>query len=108
MQDFELRFFMTNPDVSRSRGVYGIAVAAELVGVGEQALRLYQRKGLIEPDRTAGGTRRYSDDDLGIIRRVVELLKSGVNLTGARHVLELEAANRLLQSQLDELKRHQA
>jgi len=86
-----------------SRGVYGITVAAELVGAGEQALRLYERKGLLAPSRTAGGTRRYSDDDLTIARRVVELLDAGVNLVGARHVLELEAANRLLRSQLDKL-----
>ncbi|MBX3099690.1 MAG: MerR family transcriptional regulator [Salinibacterium sp.] len=91
-------------DIAGSRGVYGIAVAAELVGVGEQALRLYERKGLLEPDRTSGGTRRYSEDDLGTLRRVSELLRAGVNLTGARHVLELEAANRLLQTQLDDLK----
>jgi DNA-binding transcriptional MerR regulator len=83
--------------------VYGITVAAELVGAGEQALLLYERKGLLAPSRTAGGTRRYSDDDLTIARRVVELLDAGVNLVGARHVLELEAANRLLRSQLDKL-----
>jgi DNA-binding transcriptional MerR regulator len=82
--------------------VYGIAVAAELVGVGEQTLRLYERKGLLEPSRTAGGTRRYSDDDLSILRRVIELLDAGVNLVGARHVLALEAANRLLRAELDE------
>ncbi len=90
-------------DASSSRGVYGISVAAELLGVGEQALRLYERKGLLEPSRTSGGTRRYSEDDLSIVRRVVELLDAGVNLTGARHVIELEAANRLLRSRLDEL-----
>jgi len=89
-------------DPSSARGVYGIAVAAELVGVGEQTLRLYERKGLLEPSRTAGGTRRYSDDDLSILRRVVELLDAGVNLVGARHVLALEAANRLLRAELDE------
>lgn len=96
---------MKNPtaDESSSRGVYGIAVAAELVGSGEQALRLYERKGLLEPSRTPGGTRRYSDDDLGVLRRVIELLDSGVNIIGARHILELEAANRALRSQLDEL-----
>ncbi|GAA2240129.1 MerR family transcriptional regulator [Rarobacter faecitabidus] len=87
-----------------SRGVYSIAVAAELVGLGEQALRLYERKGLIAPSRTTGGTRRYSEDDLTVLRRVIELRDAGVNLAGARHVLELESANRLLQSQLDELR----
>ncbi|MEJ1922347.1 MerR family transcriptional regulator [Microbacterium sp. KHB019] len=85
-----------------ARGVYGITVAAELVGVGEQTLRLYERKGLLEPSRTPGGTRRYSEDDLSTLRRVIELLDAGVNLVGARHVLALEAANRLLRAQLDE------
>ena len=94
-------------DADSSRGVYGIAVAAELVGAGEQALRLYERKGLLAPSRTAGGTRRYSDDDLAIVRRVIELLDAGVNLVGARHVLELEAANRVLRAQLDEGTEHQ-
>jgi DNA-binding transcriptional MerR regulator len=89
---------------AKSRGVYGIAVAAELVGVGEQALRLYERKGLLEPSRTSGGTRRYSENDLTILRRIIELLDAGVNLAGARHVLELEAANRLLNAQLDEFR----
>lgn len=90
------------PEPSRARGVYSIAVAAELVGVGEQTLRLYERKGLLEPSRTAGGTRRYSEDDLSILRRVVELLDAGVNLVGARHVLALETTNRLLRAQLEE------
>lgn len=86
---------------SRARGVYGIAVAAELVGVGEQALRLYERKGLVDPGRTPGGTRRYSENDLSTLRRVVELLDTGVNLAGARQVLALEADNRLLRAQLE-------
>jgi DNA-binding transcriptional MerR regulator len=86
-----------------SRGVYGITVAAELVGLGEQTLRLYERKGLLEPSRTAGGTRRYSEDDLTVLRRVIELIDAGVNLVGARLVLELEAANERLQSQIDDL-----
>lgn len=88
-------------DPAGSRGVYGITVAAELVGVGEQTLRLYERRGLVEPSRTPGGTRRYSEDDLAVLRRVIELLAEGVNLAGARRVLALEAANRRLQSQLD-------
>ncbi len=104
MQVVEDKLSMDNAAVSSSsRGVYSIAVAAELVGVGEQTLRLYERKGLLEPSRTSGGTRRYSEDDLSILRRVVELLDAGVNLVGARHVMELEAANRLLRSQLEEL-----
>ncbi|MHC6176587.1 MerR family transcriptional regulator [Glutamicibacter sp. X7] len=86
-----------------SLGVYGITVAAELVGVGEQTLRLYERKGLLEPSRTSGGTRRYSEDDLQIVRRVIELLEAGVNLVGIRHVLELETENRLLRAEIDRL-----
>lgn len=103
MQASMTETFLKNspPDPASSRGVYGITVAAELVGVGEQALRLYERRGLVEPSRTPGGTRRYSEDDLVILRRVVELLAEGVNLAGARQVLVLEAANRRLQSQLD-------
>lgn len=93
---------LENPETSGARGVYSIAVAAELVGIGEQALRLYERKGLVKPGRTAGGTRRYSENDLSILRRVVELLDAGVNLTGARHVLALETTNRLLRDQLTE------
>jgi MerR family transcriptional regulator/heat shock protein HspR len=85
------------------RGVYGIAVASELAGIGEQTLRLYERKGLITPSRTAGGTRRYSEHDLEVLRRVSELVDDGVNLAGARHVLQLEAANDALQLRVDEL-----
>ena len=91
-------------EVSYSKhGVYGIAVAAELVGVGEQTLRLYERKGLLTPVRTSGGTRRYSDHDVAVLRRVVELLSDGLNLAGALRVLDLEAANALLRLRLAEL-----
>lgn len=86
-----------------ARGVYGIAVAAELAGVGEQTLRLYERRGLLTPIRTAGGTRRYSDDDVTVLRRVVELLAEGLNLAGAARVLELEAVNARLRLRLAEL-----
>ena len=75
---------MTGPDASgldgrvdRARGVYGISVAAELVGVDAQSLRLYERRALLEPARTDGGTRRYSSDDLDPLRRIVELLAAG-------------------------------
>jgi MerR family transcriptional regulator/heat shock protein HspR len=85
------------------RAVYGIAVAAELAGVGEQTLRLYERRGLLTPMRTAGGTRRYSDEDVAVLRRVVELLAEGLNLTGARRVLELEAANLQLRRRIAQI-----
>lgn len=73
-----------------STGVYGITVAAELSGLGEQTLRLYERRGLLLPARTAGGTRRYSDDDVARIIRVTELVSEGVNLVGDRRIIELE------------------
>lgn len=84
----------------REHGVYAISVAAELVGMGQQNLRLYERKGLLEPGRTEGGTRRYSDADLAILRRIAELLGQGLNLSGIRLVLSLEADNEALRDQL--------
>jgi MerR family transcriptional regulator, heat shock protein HspR len=77
----------------RARGVYGISVAAELTGAGVQNLRVYERHGLIDPDRTEGGTRRYSEDDLDRVRRVLTLLEKGLNLAGIALVLELEEDN---------------
>ena len=94
---------MADP-VASDRGVYSIAVAAELAGLGEQTLRLYESKGLLAPARTPGGTRRYSDDDVVILHRVVELLAEGLNLTGARRVLELETINAQLHAQIAQLK----
>jgi MerR family transcriptional regulator/heat shock protein HspR len=83
-----------------SRGVYGISVAAELVGTGAQNLRLYERKGLLEPDRTPAGTRRYSPDDLDRLRRISQLLADGLNLAGIAVVLQLEADNARLRADL--------
>ncbi|NHW47097.1 MerR family transcriptional regulator [Paenarthrobacter sp. MSM-2-10-13] len=77
-----------------SRGVYAISVAAELVGTGQQNIRQYERKGLLTPDRTDGGTRRYSESDLATLRRIGVLLDEGLNLAGVKLVLELEAENR--------------
>ena len=74
-------------------GVYGITVAAELAGMSVQALRLYERKGLLEPTRTSGGTRRYSDTDIARLRRIGVLINDGINLTGIARVLGLEADN---------------
>ena len=80
------------------RGVYGISTAAELVGLGPQTLRLYEQRGLLEPDRTEGGTRRYSADDLDRLRRIAELLGNGLNLAGIGMVLNLEDDNARLQA----------
>ncbi|MHC6220740.1 MerR family transcriptional regulator [Arthrobacter sp. MMS24-S77] len=84
----------------RGKGVYAISVAAELVGTGQQNLRLYERKGLLEPGRTLGGTRQYSENDLVVLRRIGELLELGLNLAGIRMVLVLEADNRRLEAEL--------
>ncbi|MEI2652683.1 MAG: MerR family transcriptional regulator [Microthrixaceae bacterium] len=81
---------MANGEDDPTRGLYGISVAAELVGNGEQNIRLYERRGLVTPARSAGGTRRYSDHDLGRLRRIAELLGDGLNLAGVGRVLELE------------------
>ncbi|MFW5470698.1 MerR family transcriptional regulator [Knoellia sp. CPCC 206435] len=75
------------------RGVYGISVAADLVGMGVQNLRLYEARGLLTPERTDGGTRRYSANDLDRLRRIGELLAAGLNLAGIAMVLYLEAEN---------------
>ncbi|MEZ0382522.1 MerR family transcriptional regulator [Mycobacterium sp. pW045] len=85
-------------------GVYSISVAAELSGVGQQTLRLYERRGLLTPARTAGGTRRYSDDDLARLRRIVELAGVGVNVAGIGEILGLEARNVRLESDNHRLK----
>lgn len=74
----------------RERALYIISVAAELAGVHAQTLRIYERKGLIEPSRTQGGSRRYSDRDIALLRRIQELTTDGVSLAGVRKVLELE------------------
>ncbi|HYD09248.1 MAG TPA: helix-turn-helix transcriptional regulator [Acidimicrobiales bacterium] len=71
--------------------VFVISVAAELAGVHPQTLRIYERKGLLEPARTTGGNRRYSEDDINRLRRIQELTNEGLNLAGVRMVLELEA-----------------
>lgn len=85
-------------------GLFGISVAAELVGSGEQNLRAYERRGLLEPSRTHAGTRRYSHNDLQRLRRIGELLEEGLNLAGIARVLDLEADNARLRSDLADLE----
>jgi MerR family transcriptional regulator/heat shock protein HspR len=85
--------------------VYGISVAAELVGSAPQNLRLYEARGLLNPARSPGGTRRYSSEDLVRLREIGRLLDDGLNLAGIIAVLELQAANRVLHEQLDEERR---
>jgi DNA-binding transcriptional MerR regulator len=97
---------MVSEDSSKrsGRGVYGISVAAELSGVGEQSLRLYEQRGLLAPARTAGGTRRYSDDDLVRLQRITELLAAGVNVAGIGQILDLQDRNSQLESDNAALK----
>ena len=83
-----------------SRGVFAISVAAERADLPIQNLRVYERRGLLEPDRTAGGTRLYSEADIVVLRRIAELLAEGLNLAGIARVLELEAAVAELRGQL--------
>ena len=80
----------TNSDDRFHRAVYVISVAAELTGVHPQTLRVYERRGLLEPARTAGGSRRYSDADLARLQRIGELTDEGLNLAGVMRVLDLE------------------
>ena len=72
------------------QAVYVISVAAELAGVHPQTLRIYERKGLVDPGRTRGGSRRYSEADIALLRRIQELTNDGLNLAGVKRVLELE------------------
>jgi DNA-binding transcriptional MerR regulator len=85
-----------------SRAIYAISVAAELTGAGVQNLRVYERHGLVEPARTDGGTRRYSEDDLDRVRRILELLAGGLNLAGIALVLTLEDDNARLRAEAGE------
>jgi MerR family transcriptional regulator, heat shock protein HspR len=95
---------MTVPTPERDRGVYGISVAADMVGMGVQTLRLYEARGLLEPDRTSGGTRRYSANDLDRLRRIGDLVEAGLNLAGISMVLGLEAENGRLQRENEKLQ----
>jgi MerR family transcriptional regulator, heat shock protein HspR len=92
----------------RTRAVYVISVAAELAGVHPQTLRIYERKGLVDPARTAGGSRRYSDADIEALRRIQELTNEGLNLAGVQRVLALEAEVARLRRELDHVRRDAA
>src|SRR6202167_6834515 len=85
---------------SAQRAVYVISVAAELAGVHPQTLRVYERRGLVDPSRTGGGNRRYSERDIEQLRRIQDLTAAGLNLEGVRRVLELEAELARLQAEV--------
>jgi MerR family transcriptional regulator, heat shock protein HspR len=91
-------------DDPAGRAVYVISVAAELAGVHPQTLRIYERKGLLDPTRTSGGSRRFSERDLARLRRIQQLTTAGLNLEGAKRVLELEAEVARLEIELAEVR----
>jgi MerR family transcriptional regulator/heat shock protein HspR len=95
-----------------SRALYVISVAAELAGVHPQTLRIYERKGLVAPARTSGRSRRYSERDIKLLRRIQELTNDGVSLAGVQRILALEeelhaahARIRQLEARLEEVQR---
>ena len=87
------------------KAVFVISVAAELAGVHPQTLRIYERKGLVDPGRTTGGSRRYSETDIERVRRIQDLTAAGLNLEGVRRVIALEDEVRRLQAELEEAHR---
>ena len=94
-------------DWGPDRALYGISVAAELTGVDPQMLRTYEARGLLEPQRTEGGTRRYSGNDLERIGQITALLDEGLNLAGIAHVLALQAETQRLRAEIHCLRRQQ-
>jgi MerR family transcriptional regulator/heat shock protein HspR len=88
----------------RTRAVYVISVAAELAGVHPQTLRIYERKGLLEPARTQGGSRRYSEADIELLQRIQELTEQGLNLAGVQRVLQLEHELAMVRRELAEVR----
>ena len=90
--------------MSVPRSIYVISVAAELAGMHPQTLRIYERRGLLHPARTAGGNRRYTDEDIARLRRIAELATSGMNLEGIRHVMALEEEVVRLRAEVESLR----
>jgi DNA-binding transcriptional MerR regulator len=97
-----------DPLARSARGVYGISVASELSGIDPQTLRLYERRGLLAPARTDGGTRRYSDDDLDLLQQINELVAQGINIAGIAQILHLQHRNTQLESDNSDLKSENA
>ena len=96
---------MVTPERSdMDRGLFGISVAAELAGLHPQTLRLYEREGLLQPVRSAGGTRRYSRNDVLRLQEICALSGEGLNMAGIRRVLQLQEETRQLQAEIARLK----
>jgi MerR family transcriptional regulator, heat shock protein HspR len=91
--------------VANDRGVFMISVAAELADMHPQTLRMYEARGLIEPQRSPKGTRLYSQDDVERLRRIQEMTTElGMNLAGVERVFELEDKLSRLQRKVDSLE----
>jgi MerR family transcriptional regulator/heat shock protein HspR len=90
--------------MKRDHAMYVISIAAELAGVHPQTLRVYERKGLVQPARTEGNTRRYSDRDIERLRKIQELTNAGVNLAGVERIIELENEVHALRAELEALR----
>ena len=87
------------------RAVYVISVAAELAGVHPQTLRIYERKGLVRPQRTSGNTRRYSDRDIDLLKQIQEMTQErGINLAGVKRIIEMQAELAALRAKMRELE----
>jgi MerR family transcriptional regulator/heat shock protein HspR len=91
-------------ELGAERALLSISVTWELTDVNPQMLRAYERKGLLAPHRTQGGTRRYSGNDLDRIREITTLLAAGLNLAGVEEVLRLRLENNRLRAELDQLR----
>ena len=87
----------------RDHGVFAISIAAQLCGLHPQTLRVYEREGLVDPDRSAGGTRLYSARDVERLRQIAALTDTGINIAGIRRVLELQDEVRRLKAQIQRL-----
>ena len=86
------------------QAVYVISVAAELAGMHPQTLRIYERRGLLDPARTSGGNRRYSEADVDLLQRIAQFTTDGLNLAGVKRVLALEAEVSRLEAELAEAR----
>ena len=95
---------MPQPRPGPDQAVYVISVAAELAGMHPQTLRIYDRKGLVDPARTTGGNRRYSEADVAMLLRIAQLTAQGLNLAGVKRVLALEAEVARLEDELDRVR----
>lgn len=89
---------------SEDRAIYVISVAAQRAGMHPQTLRIYERRGLVQPARTQGGNRRYSELDIARLRRIAELTAEGVSVEGIRRIMQLEAEVQRLRDEVDQLR----